>query len=264
VHAADLAPIVPSDSARVLVYRRASGRFASLRAALASAGFRAVSPPDALAEWESLDDAGTRVRGLAQLVLVEARDAAQAAAFDARFREAFPSEREIPDGGAAPERVTVEAGSDESGKGDPSQSIAVAAVAVPVAREDEARARGVRDSKSCAPAEIAALSEWICRSFAHEIRVVAPHARAEALRAHAGNESRLLAAMHAECLRGLRARVGFTLARVDRFAPDRPVARGLAAEWPDGIVDESPRGERHVSCAAASIVARAHALRSVD
>ena len=244
----------------MLVYRRASGRFAALREALARAGFRAVSPPDAMAEWECIDADGIRVRASTRLVLVEAADAARAGEFDRRFRAAFPSESEVPDGGAAPERVTVVAGSDESGKGDAAQAIAVAAVAVPAAREREARARGVRDSKDCSAREIEALCGWIRTELDHEVRVVAPSARAEALRAHGGNESRLLTAMHAECLGALRARVPFILARVDRFAPDRPVVRRLAVDWPEVVVDESARGERHVACAAASIVARWRAI----
>ena len=244
-------------SPAILVYRRASGRFDALRESLARADFQPVAPPDAAAEWEVVDEAGTRVRGCGTAVVVEARDSRAGRAFDGRFRLAFPSEREIPDGGEAPVAIDRIAGSDEAGKGDRGLALAVAAVVVPCAAEREAIRRGVRDSKACAAEELVALAEWVRAAFAHEMRTIAPDARAAALRAHGGNESRLLAAMHAECLEALCGRAPFAFARVDRFAPGRPVAALVGSRRPEVFVDECVRGERHVACAAASIVAGA-------
>lgn len=243
-----------------LLYRRAEGGFASLREALARGDFHVDAPPDPLAEWECHDDAGTRVLGGRAFVLVECATQGEAERFDREFRRAFPSEGPIPDGGAAPERIEVVAASDESGKGDRSLALAVAAVAVPVADEPAALEQGVRDSKDCASSEIPSLARWIAGRFVHEVRAIAPAERDAALRAHGGNESRLLAAMHADCLVALHARSSFTLAVVDRFAPGRPVAAALARSLPGALVDECVRGERHVACAAASILAR-HAAR---
>ena len=247
-------------SPAALVYRRASSRFGPLREALARADFRSVSPPDALAEWEFADGEGTRVRIGGGFVLVEARGWPEAERFDARLRNAFPSERDVPDGGEAPQRVAVIAGSDESGKSEHDRALAVAAVAMPVALEEEALARGVRDSKHCTAAEIAGLARWIASTCEHEVRTVEPSGRAAALHACGGNESRLLAAMHADCLRSLHARTDFPLARVDRFAPSRPVASLLSSIQPRLLVDECARAERHASAAAASILARAQTL----
>lgn len=247
-------------SPSVLIYRRASARFAPLREALARGGFRAVTPPDPFGEWECADGTGTRVRCAGSTVLVEARDDETATGFDARFRMAFPSECDLPDGGAPPELVTWIAGSDESGKGDRSQALAVAAVAVPVELEGEALARGVRDSKVCTRAEIAELARWIAARCPCAVETVGREGRDEALRSHGGNETRLLAAMHARVLASVHVASGFAVARVDRFAPNRPVAAILAGSLKDVIVDECARGERHVACAAASIVARAAVL----
>jgi ribonuclease HIII len=97
----------------------------------------------------------------------------------------------------------------------------------------------------------------------HEVVVVEPAAREGALRSHGGNESRLLTAMHAECLTELRARGEFAIARVDRFAPGRPVAEEVGRRWPEVLVDECARGERHVAVAAASVVARSLARVSL-
>lgn len=239
-------------SPAVRIYRRAAPRFDALRETLARHDFHAIVPPDALAEWEAADDRGTRVRAWAGVVLVEAARDEVADEFDARHRIALPSDGEIPDGGAAPERVELIAGSDEAGKGERDRCLAVAAVVMPVEAEAEAIARGVRDSKLCAAGEVTDLARWLARHFRHEVRMVAPAEREMALREAGGNETRLLARLHADCLRGLHAGSPFALARVDRFAPRRPVA----AAFPEAIVDECVRGERHAACAAASILAR--------
>jgi ribonuclease HIII len=239
-------------SPAIRLYRRESPRFDALREMLMRHDFHAVVPPDAIAEWEVVDDRGTRVRAWMGAVLVEAREEAEANEFDARFRAALPSDREIPDGGAPPERVAVIAGSDEAGKGERDRALAVAAVVVPVEAEAEAIARGVRDSKLCAAGEVADLARWLARHFRNEVRVVAAAERELALREAGGNETRLLTRLHADCLRDLHVGSPFALARVDRFAPRRPVA----AAFPEAIVDECVRGERHVACAAASILAR--------
>lgn len=244
----------------VCVYRRVSTRMEPLRELLERHDFHAVSPPDALGEWEYRHDDGVRVRGGGGLVLVEAAYERLADDFDARHRHALPSDREIPDGGDAPERVAVIAGSDESGKGERDRALAVVAVAVPLADEHELLARGVRDSKMCTQAEIGALSRWITAHCAHAVEVVAREGREAALKAHGGNETRLLAAMHARALASLHGTRAFGVARVDRFAPNRPVATVLAGSHAGVIVDECARGERHVACAAASIVARAVTL----
>ncbi len=246
----------------VCVYRRVSTRMEPLRELLERHDFHAVSPPDALGEWEYHHDDGVRVRGAKGLVLVEAKDGRLADDFDARHRVAFPSDREIPDGGESPERVALIAGSDESGKGERDRALVVAAVAVPTGVEHELLARGVRDSKMCAQAEITSIARWITAHCAHAVEVVACEDRDGALKAHGGNETRLLAAMHARALAALYGMAAFPLARVDRFAPNRPVAAILAGSHAGVIVDECARGERHVSCAAASIVARATVHRT--
>lgn len=248
-------------SPAILIYRRASTRFAPLRELLERHDFHAVSPPDALGEWEYHHDDGVRVRGGVGLVLVEADDGRRADDFDARHRAALPSDRAIPDGGDAPERVAVVAGSDESGKGEREGPLAIAAVAVPVSGEHELLARGVRDSKMCTQTEIAALARWLSARCAHAVEVMTREERASALRSSGGNETRLLAAMHARALARVQCAAAFPIARVDRFAPNRPVAAALAASHPALIVDECARGERHVACAAASILARAAVLR---
>jgi ribonuclease HIII len=219
-----------------------------------------MTPPDAMAEWEYRDDRGTRVLllqdGFGQrILLVEAEHDLRADEFDARHRVALPSDRAIPDGGDSPERVRVVGGSDEAGKGERARALVVAAVALPLDDEPEALARGVRDSKLCTSHEVTELADWIATRWSHAVRVIPSEARARALHAHGGNETRLLASMHAECLREVHETQPFSLARVDRFAPNRPVAAACAAF----LVDECVRGERHPACAAASILARAHA-----
>jgi ribonuclease HIII len=243
-------------SPAIRIYRRSEARFEALRETLGRHDFHAVVPPDALAEWEYVDDRAVRVLVWRGVVLVEARDGALAEDFDRLHRLAFPSDSAIPDGGAPPEHVSVVAGSDESGKGERQRPLAVAAVAMSVEAEGEAIARGVRDSKHCTAAEVMELARWIGRNFSHAVRALGAEARSDALRDSGGNETRLLARLHSDCLRELHGRAPFSIARVDRFAPSRPVA----ALFHEAVVDECVRGERHVACAAASIVARAAAL----
>ncbi len=249
-------------SPAIRIYRRVSTRFGPLRDLLTRNDFHPISPPDAIAEWECCDDRGTRVRFFGATLLVEALDDAVADDFDARHRMALPSDRFLPDGGEPPDRVKIIAGSDESGKGERDRALCVAAVALPISAEAEAITRGVRDSKLCDAKEIIELAQWIAAHFTHTVRAIASLARAEALRAHGANESRLLAAMHADCLSEVHDHAPFLLARVDRFAPNRPVAAKLVGKHALCIVDECIRGERHVACAAASILARAATLRS--
>jgi ribonuclease HII len=245
--------VATARSPSVRIYRRASTRLEPLREQLARDGFRAVLPPDGIAEWECADARGIRIRAWQGVVMVEAPDDALADAFDRRHRQAFPSDRAIPDGGDPPEHVTLVAGSDESGKGERRLPLAVAAVAIPLDAEAEVLARGVRDSKLCTASEVAELARWIVHHFDHAVRQLDAVARADALHEAGGNETRLLAELHAGCLRELHASAPFALARVDRFAPGRPVA----ALFREVIVDECIRGERHIACAAASILARA-------
>lgn len=247
-------------SPAIRIYRRVSARFDPLRESLVAADFHQVVPPDAGAQWEYVDDFTTRVRYDNRVLLVEAINDANADAFDRAHRIALPSDSNLLDGGEAPQVVTLIAGSDESGKGEPTHALAVVAVLVSVHAESACIARGIRDSKGCTAAEITKNAQWIVANLLHEISVIAPQDRANALRAHGDNDSRLLAFMHSECLRRLHARNAFALARVDRFAPNRPVANALAKSLPLTIIDECVRGERHVAVAAASIVARACAL----
>ena len=240
-------------SPSVRIYRRVSARLGPLREHLVRHGFGAVVPPDGMAEWQYADACGTRVLAWHGVVMIESPNDTLADEFDRRHRLAFPSDRDVPDGGDPPEHVTLVAGSDESGKGERRLPLAVAAVAIPLEAEAEALARGVRDSKLCTASEVAELSRWIVHHFDHAVRQLDAVARADALREAGGNETRLLAELHAGCLRELHASAPFALARVDRFAPGRPVA----ALFREAIVDECIRGERHIACAAASILARA-------
>ncbi len=212
-----------------------------------------------MAQWEFCDDRRTRVLLCASSLLVEAEEEFDADEFDRRHRLALPSDHDIPDGGEAPLRVTLVAGSDEAGKSESDRAMAVAAVALPMEFEEDAIARGLRDSKTCAAQEIAELAEWIESRFAFCTRVIPVSEREQELRAHGGNESRLLASMHADCLRRLYALEEFAIARVDRFAPNRPVAAALASTHPQLLVDECVRGERFPAVAAASVLARFHA-----
>lgn len=245
-------------SPAIRIYRRSDARFEALRETLVRHDFHAIVPPDALAEWEYADDRSVRVLLWQGAALIEAPDDALAAEFDRQHRLAFPSGHAIPDGGEPPEHVALIAGSDEAGKGERQRPLAVAAVAMPVAAESEALARGVRDSKLCTASEVVELARWIARHFGHAVRELDADRRSDALRDAGGNETRLLSSLHSDCLRDLHARTPFALARVDRFAPGRPVA----AQFRQAIVDECVRGERHVACAAASILARAATLRA--
>lgn len=243
-------------SPAIRIYRRSEARFEALREALVRHDFHPIVPPDAIAEWEYANDRAVRVLVWRGVALVEAPDGALAEDFDRLHRLAFPSDSAIPDGGDPPEHVSLIAGSDESGKGERRCALAVAAVAVPVESEDEALARGVRDSKLCTASEVAELARWISRSFSHAMRSLDAEARVDALRDSGGNESRLLAGLHSDCLRELHGSAPFAVARVDRFAPGRPVA----SLFREAVVDECVCGERHVACAAASILARAASL----
>jgi len=154
------------------------------------------------------------------------------------------------------------AGSDESGKGDYFGPLAVAAVLVRDAREEELlKELGVRDSKEVlgteSPRRLAAEVREVCRGRFAEV-TIAPE-RYNRMVAELKQEKKtlndLLAWAHVKAHEPLVAQ-GATLAVADKFGNERSILGEMKKRGLKVKLRQETRGERYVAVAAASLLAR--------
>ena len=149
-------------------------------------------------------------------------------------------------------------GSDEAGKGDYFGPLVVAAVHASPEHAAELTKLGVRDSKTIADDRARMLAGRIEALLDHEIVRLDPpdyNARWNAAR----NVNVVLGELHARAIAALATRhADATFAIVDRFGDERFVETPLRAALARPLrVLQTPRAERNLAVAAASIVARA-------
>lgn len=152
-------------------------------------------------------------------------------------------------------------GTDESGKGDYFGPLVVAAVWVDAATQKELEAMGVQDSK--------ALSDQKCRKLATRIRdlcrgkyeeVEIPPERYNLLYAQFRREGKtlnhFLAWGHARALESLLARHSSEHAVADQFGDEKYILSKLMEKGGTLRLVQTPKAERYLAVAAASILAR--------
>jgi ribonuclease HIII len=143
-------------------------------------------------------------------------------------------------------------GSDEAGKGDYLGPLVVVAFKVDAEARGRLREAGVVDSKKLSDEKVLRLANYLRERFEHAAETLEPP---EYNREHArsGNLNLMLADLHARAIRKL-AEPG-TRVVVDQFADEKLLEERLRDL--ELCLEQRPRGEREVSVAAASIVARA-------
>jgi ribonuclease HIII len=136
-------------------------------------------------------------------------------------------------------------GSDEALKGDTFGGIVVAAVKADYKKREELMSLGVADSKSLVDEEIIAIAEMLEKVADFYVKNLSP----EEYNAYPGNVTGLLNKLHSECYYYLKP------------------GKHIVDKYPGcnvGDVAETKAESKYVEVAAASIIARAHALRQLN
>jgi len=147
-------------------------------------------------------------------------------------------------------------GTDESGKGDYFGYLVVAAVFVDDAMESALEDLRVRDSKRVSDRPAARLAGEIQRLCPHAVVRISPGKYNE-LHAKMRNLNRLLAWAHARAIEDVLARRPCRLVIADQFGDEAHLKSALMAKGRQVQLVQMPRAEADVAVAAASIVARA-------
>lgn len=154
-------------------------------------------------------------------------------------------------------------GSDEAGKGDYFGYLVVAAVYLDGEQEDDLRELGVRDSKHMSDGVARRLSAQIRARLPHDIVRISPR-RYNDLYAKLGNLNRLLAWGHARAIENVLEHAPARLVLSDQFGDEQWLRQALMAKGRQVRLVQTPRAERDLAVAAASVLARAVFLETLD
>ncbi len=154
-------------------------------------------------------------------------------------------------------------GTDESGKGDYFGPLVVAAAHVDDALEAHLRALGVRDCKRLSDGRVIELAKGIRESCKWQVVRINPE-KYNALHAKFGNLNELLAWAHARAIENLLAKVDCDLVISDQFGDEAYLRKRLMKKGARVELVQMPRAESDMAVAAASVLARAEFLASLD
>ncbi len=162
---------------------------------------------------------------------------------------------------AGPGRI----GTDESGKGDYFGPLVVGGVYVrDGADEDFLKKLEVRDSKRISDRRVAVLAGEISKRLPHSLVAIGP-ARYNELYESLANLNLILAWAHARAIENLAGEwPEISRAITDKFGDDAYVTRALMKRGRELELVQKVRAEEDVAVAAASIVARAEFLASLE
>ena len=157
----------------------------------------------------------------------------------------------------------------ESGKGDFFGPLVVASVCLDIAGGNTLVAAGVRDCKSMTDTRILALRELIEETaLAYTVLVMKPHVyniRYGQVQQQGGNLNTLLALGHIAALKQTWQKYPqCRQALVDQFAKNDSIPEGVRAFAPEMQVWQRPRAEEDIAVAAASVLARAAFLQTIE
>ncbi len=158
---------------------------------------------------------------------------------------------------------TPRAGQDEAGKGDFFGALCVAAIYVGEAKMDELLSLGVKDSKQLSDETVLAISYKLKKAFPHKVIRLFPETY-NRLYAKFHNLNRLLGWAHASALEELIQQTGCQKAILDQFAPKELMVSFLKQKNLNIDLVQRVRGEEDPVVAAASILARAAFLESIQ
>ena len=160
-------------------------------------------------------------------------------------------------------------GSDESGKGDYFGSLVVACVYVDENVETQLSSLGVKDSKALSDTKIVKIAREIRKVCAEKFVVVeiSPEKYNQVyvkFEREKKSLNDLLAWAHAKAIEELLLKVECKTVIVDRFANEQVLLANLQKEGKKLNVIQTPRAERYIAVAAASILARDRFVDKLD
>jgi ribonuclease HIII len=154
-------------------------------------------------------------------------------------------------------------GTDEAGKGDYFGYLVVAAVYVEPEQEDALRAIGVRDSKRVSDGAARRAAKAIRAQVPCDVVRISPR-RYNELYAKLRNLNRLLAWGHARAIENLLEREPATVVISDQFGDEQWLRQALMRKGRQVTLVQMPRAEQDLAVAAASILARAEFLQTLE
>lgn len=161
------------------------------------------------------------------------------------------------------------AGSDESGKGDFFGPLVVAAVIVDDTTASKLQQAGVKDCKLLSDKKVLQMEEVIKKTVvAHSVLELKPHIynmRYAQVKAEGDNLNQLLGYGHVAALSQVLAQHGECKgALIDQFTKSNAVLKSLQEKFPKMVFKQQPKAESDLAVAAASVLARARFLRSME
>ena len=181
-----------------------------------------------------------------------------------QFREKYKAFLEwLPDK-VVPAKSLLRIGVDESGKGDLFGPLVVAAVQVDSETELILARRGVRDSKTISDSNILELAKLIRETCPVETLILLPPDYNTAYEKHGRNLNHLLAWGHGQVIVRLHQRVPSDKAISDQFGDESLLIQALKSENCQIVLEQRPRAESDMAVAAASIIARAEFVQSMN
>ncbi|MDR3565077.1 MAG: ribonuclease HIII [Negativicutes bacterium] len=160
-------------------------------------------------------------------------------------------------------------GTDESGKGDFFGPLVVAAVRVDATTAAALEAAGVKDSKALADSKakrLAARIREICAGHFVELEMLPARYNALycQLRGEGKNLNHLLAWGHARVLEDLLQKAPCRFALADKFANEKFIQSRLMEKGRQILLVQTPKAERNIAVAAASVLARERFLNRME
>ncbi len=237
---------LPSDSSKKSFVTKIEDRLVpELRAKLLADSYQFDTPP--YTAFQAKTDGLTCTVYLSGKVVVQGRKTAEFVSFTLSPLTYTPTEAHI--------------GSDEAGKGDFFGPLVIAAAYLGEGDDLKMSELGVRDSKDLSDEQCKRLADQIDALLISHTICLMPETY-NRLWARFKNLNRLLAWAHVEALRQVSAKSGCKKALVDQFAHEGVV--GSFAKDSELKIEQRTRAESDLAVAAASILARAEFLRSLD
>lgn len=159
--------------------------------------------------------------------------------------------------------LTARIGVDEAGKGDFFGPLCIAAVYGKDAEIQKMAEMGIKDSKDLSDTTIVKLADLIRKNFLYEVIRIGP-VKYNEMYANFGNLNSLLAWGHATAIEKLSLRSHCKNVVIDKFAHEQVVLKAVQRKKLDICLTQKVRAEDDVVVAAASIMARAAFVDSMN